>query len=316
VSIDRDTDVLKTAKKHEDGAPRQVSTSTHIVPNNTVTAIIASPERHATVATDIDSAVLFGSFDQPLDVTRGATGHGSTSPNDTNMQLLEAVRTEASKGPYQIRVFFIRAPPMPEGHFGTWKGKCMVFFELWNRMKGETHWAYRPDLFGRILALARSHSSNVPKILLSVLAMPKRSITDPYTQATRQIRLRNGNTWAVNETILGFATSNDKTDDEIKTTVFSHLDALAQPEMRSLYFEQRKNNSTDRLKAEIDPNSGPFWTTLRSARADTQIQELQNLDMVVTTGAAFEVVRRMFNLSGGPDEWKNPPIVSFATAMY
>jgi hypothetical protein len=261
----------------------------------------------------IDSVALFGpSTNESLPVVERTP----TLTGDTSARLLDAVRNEASKGPYQIRIFFVRAPPMPKGHFGTWNGKCMVFYELWNRLRHETHWAFRPDLVGRILALARTHGSGVPKILLSVVSFPKRATGDPYAQGTRQVRLKNGNTWTLNEYILGFAMPNEKTEDEIRTTVFNHLDALAQPDMKSLYFEQRRNNSTDKLKSEIDPSNGPFWATLRSARTDTQMHEVKHLDAVVTTDAAVQIVRGMFELNGGTDQWSDRSLVAFATSLY
>lgn len=242
----------------------------------------------------------------------------SRSPNvpPGGRNLLEAIRNEASRGPYQIRIHIVRPPPPKPDFFGSYPGKTVVFYELYHRVKEETHWAFRPDHFGRIVSLARTHDSGVPEILLNVTCLPKRSKTNSYVQAMRHVRLPNGNDWTISENILAFSVSTDRSNEDIRSTVFSHLDALSDPYMRELYFEQRKNNSSEKLRAEIDPSSGPMWTTLRSARSDTIIEQYSHLDMVTTTDAAGEVVREMFGLSGGPENWNDLDIASFASFMY
>lgn len=266
------------------------------------------PSTPSTPIRSFDSNALF-SVTTRNNAPTGVTG-------DSGSRLLEAIRDQASKGAYRINIFFARPPPMPKDHHGWWRGKVMVFFELYHSIKEEGHWAFRPDHFGRITALAREHGAGIPEILLPVISLPKRSKEDSYKQAARQVRLPNGNSWTISECILAFAVPWDKTDEEIRVITHKHLDALAHPTTKKLYYEQRKNNSTDKLKAEIDPDKGPMWNTLRSARMSAVLQQVPHLDMVITTDAAVEVVREMFDIQGGPESWTDRSIASFATFRY
>lgn len=236
----------------------------------------------------------------------------------TNLTLLAAVRNEAARGPYQIKIWYIHAPKPPANFFGAWKGQCVVFYDLNNKVKQEPHWAFRPSYFGRITDLARQHGCGIPNILFSVLAFPKRSLEDSYKQCVRQFKVKStGNNWQIHDFVLGFAMPNDKSEEEIKTTVMKQIDALCDKETKELYYEQRKPNASPALLKEIDPTSGPFWTTLRSAKAETVLCEVKHIDMVVTTGTAIDIAKEMFGFEAGdPSEWNNPEVASFASSVF
>jgi hypothetical protein len=277
----------------------------------------ASSPAPSPASRNFNSMALFGNFHQGPKIAGSPPIHNATGHiTENSTRLLDAIRNEATKGPYQIQIFFVRPPNPPQGFFGMYRGKIMVFYELWHRIKEETHWGFRPDHFGKIMAIARTHGCGVPDILFPVVALPKRSKADSYVQAVRQVRLSNGKDWTISESILSFATSFEKTDDDVKSIVYKHLDALADPKTKTVYFEQRKNNSTAKLQAEIDPNNGPMWTTLRSARSDTVLKEMKHLDQIITTDAAVEVTREMFGLNGGPETWENKEIASFASYRF
>jgi hypothetical protein len=253
---------------------------------------------------------LFAGYETSNDKTK--------TTSTTNTKMLDALRTEASRGSYQIKIFYIRAPSPPPGYFGAWKGQCMVFFEMFHSIKFETHWAFRPDLFGKLMELGRKHSgSDIPSILLSIMAFPKRSKEDSYKQHVKGSTDKKGKKWEVHEAILGFVLTNDKTEEDIKTAVHQRIDAMVQPNMRQMYYAQREGNASPNVMAEIEPTSGKFWTTFRCAKADTVLYQLDHLDMVITTSIAINIVRTMFGYtSEDPLEWTNQDIAAYASSLY
>jgi hypothetical protein len=206
---------------------------------------------------------------------------------------------------------------MPQNYFGSWKGKSVIFYELYHRIKQETHWAFRADKFGRIIDLAKEAKGGIPELLMQVECFPKRSKEDSYKQAEKQFSLKNGNKYHIPENILGFTAANVHSKDDVKNIIYKHLDALAHADVQQCYYEQRKNDASDTLKKEITPVSGPFWTTLRSAKSDTDIIERCHVDDVITTDIACNIVKSMFGFEDeNPTDWKNPSIASFASGVY
>lgn len=255
-----------------------------------------------------NATVLFGS-------SPSNSNKESASGPMKNSSFLAAVKNKSDKGSYQIKIDVVICPPAPTDHFGAWKGRNLVCFDFYNERSDQTHFAFRNDRFAELFEMASQFADGLDPILTKVEAIPKRDPLDVTKEKTRTIKIPGGRMWSLTEYYLCFTIHQDRNKEQIIGSVYAILDAIAKPQTRVAYFESRQQSS-EKVKTEIHPETGNMWNTLRSARTDTVYNEHKHLDDLTTLDKSCQLVCDMFQLSGTPDQWHDRRLASFASSQY
>ena len=226
---------------------------------------------------------------------------------------MQLVRTDAERGPNRIRVLYVRPPA---SIISSNKAKSVVFFELFNHIRGESHWAFRADAFGRIFQLANQHGG-LPKQLTIIVSLPKRSRADARVQAVRPINIKNGGAYNIQESILSFVMDSEVTEETIKAEVNAIIGLMLGKELKTIYYEQRKHSSSERMVKECEPDTGSMWKALDSARTEFTIERFDHVDDIITTDAALHLIGNMFKeVTDNPATWRTSAAAAFASSAF
>jgi hypothetical protein len=262
----------------------------------------ATPSTIATSSTMTDDVnpFSFSASPQPTQLFPGLFGNSPVSTAITKPAeggsvdaLIEKAKAEANRQNMNLRIEFVRPKEQRSGLL------MAVVITPFNSTRGEAHWCWRPTTFNEVFELARRNgNAGIPIDLLEcwAISMPQRSASDRKVQKERTVKGIGGGLITIKENVLIVFLDPSLNGTALEERVVKIIDGLSTKEVKALY-STFLEKSSKKVKDEVNPDNGAFWTMLDCAKLHREVIEHQQLDDIVTTGAAMHLVQNMYKLT-------------------
>ena len=220
----------------------------------------------------------------------------------SNAVFIERVRTQSALGVNRLRILYC----VPQQ--GT---AMMVFFELFNTQRRESHWAFKADTFYELITIGKETQA-FPLELTKVHYFSKRGVNNPEEKLIRKIKSSQAGSQNLElpENILGFAMNITTDENMIKNEVTNIVHKMLLNEFKEGYYIMRKERSSQRLADECEPNTGGMWKALKSSTdaKDTIIMIRMNyLNDIVYNDDAIRIIQTLYQ-----NEWESEHAIQYA----